>query len=448
MRTALIAGVLALAACDTGPPPPFYVKDGFLRDSDGRAVLLQGANVSGENKQAPYLGSAQQPDIARMSSEWGMNAMRLLTVWAAIEPQRGVFDDAYLSALEQRVAWAEDAGILVVVDMHQDLYGEGFAGGDGAPAWTCDASNYAAFQPTTPWFFGYLEPSVEACVDAFYTDESLLTEFTAAWQHVAQKLAPHANVVGFDPLNEPNWGSTAIDGFEEGVLAPFYTRVVAAVRDVAPQWVAFLEPSASRNLGYPTLLPKPDYPNVVYSPHSYDKNAEQGMAYDPANRAAVLANAAALRSEADALGAALWVGEYGGPSTLPGIEQYLTDELDGFGQVGTGATDWDYSRNDTGYGLLNTDGTDKSNILAIVTRPYPQRVAGNSVQFAWDSTARALTLTYEPKRDVSAPTLISVPPAFRPVTVACGDCTFDTGEPGVRILTPPSGDVATIVVSE
>lgn len=447
MRGVGIAAVLAFAlSCDSGPPPPFYVKDGFLRDSDGRALVLHGANVSGKNKWAPYLDYQQQPDIARMATDWGMNAMRLVTVWAAIEPQKGVFDDAYLSALEERVAWAEAAGIMVVVDMHQDLYGEGFAGGDGAPKWTCDPSHYAAFTPTDPWFFGYLDPAVEACVDAFYTDESLLTEFTAAWQKLAAKLAPHANVIGFDPLNEPNWGSQSIGGFEEATLAPFYERVVPAVRAVAPTWVAFIEPSSSRNLGYPTQLPIPDYPNVVYAPHSYDKDAEQGNAFDPTHRDAILANTHALEAEATTFGAALSIGEWGGPSSLPGITDYLGDEWDGFGQVGAGCTYWDYSEGDGTYDLLNADGSDKTDVLAIVTRPYPQRVAGDSVQYAWDSSARALTVTYAPKRGIAAPTLIAVPPAFRPASVSCGDCTFDTGEPGVRVLSPPSGDVATVVV--
>ncbi|HEY1954361.1 MAG TPA: cellulase family glycosylhydrolase [Polyangiaceae bacterium] len=447
MTRAVLLVLAALAvACDSGPPPPFSVKDGFLRDSDGRALILHGANVSGKNKWAPYLDFQQAPDIARMATDWGMNGMRLVTVWAAIEPQKGVFDDAYLSALEERVAWAEAAGIFVVVDMHQDLYGEGFAGGDGAPKWTCDQTHYDAFVPTTPWFFGYLDPNVEACVDAFYTDDSLLTEFTAAWQKLAQKLAPHANVVGFDPLNEPNWGSQAINGFEQAELEPFYVRVVGAVRAVAPQWVAFIEPASSRNLGFPTQLTKFDFPNVVYAPHSYDNSAEQGMPFDPSHRAAILANAAALRSEADALGAGLWVGEWGGPSSLSGITDYLGDEWDAFGQVGAGCTYWDYSEGDGSYGLLNADGTDKTDMLAVVTRPYPQRVAGDSVQYAWDPTAHTLTVTYAPNRDIAAPTLIAVPPAFRPATVTCGDCTSDTADPGIRILTPPSGNTATIVV--
>jgi endoglycosylceramidase len=428
MRALAITVIALLVSCDSGPPPPYQVKDGFLRDSDGRAIILHGANMSGMNKYAPYFDFQQAPDIAKMRNEWGMNSMRLVTVWAAIEPQRGVFDEAYLDALEQRVDWAEAANMLVVVDMHQDLYGEGFAGGDGAPNWACDQSHYDAFVPTTPWFFGYLDPNVEACVDAFYADP---TEFIAAWNHLAARLVKHANIVGFDPLNEPNWGSYSMGAFEADVLSGFYEKVVAGVRSAAPQWVAFVEPGSSRNLGLPTGLPKFAYPNVVYAPHSYDNGAEQGQAYDPTHRAAILTNATNLRSEATALGAALWIGEYGGPSTLPGIDQYLQDELDALDSVAGGTSYWDYSKG--GYGLVNTDGSDKTDMLAVVTRPYPERVAGDSVQYAWDSTQHVLTLTYEPKG--SAPTLVSVAPAFRPVaSVECGGCTYDLGEPGVRIL--------------
>jgi endoglycosylceramidase len=448
MRASLLALAALALSCDSGPPPPYYVKDGFLRDSDGRALILHGANVSGMNKYAPYFDFQQAPDIARMRDEWGMNGMRLVTVWAAIEPQRGVFDDAYLDQLELRVQWAQAADIVVVVDMHQDLYGEGFAkgGGDGAPLWTCDQSKYDAFVPTTPWFFGSLDPNVEFCVDQFFHDESLLTEFTAAWQRVATRLSKYSNVVGFDPLNEPNWGSYSMNGFEADVLAPFYERVVKAIRAVAPQWVAFLEPSASRNLGLPTGLPPFDYPNVVYAPHSYDKNAESGQGYDGSHRADIMTNAANLRAEATTLGAALWIGEYGGPSSLSGIDTYLQDELDSIDSVAGGATYWDYSKSATGYGFLNADGSPKSDMLAIVTRPYPQRVAGDSVQYAWDGAAHTLTLTYKPNRSIKSPTLISVAPAFRPATVSCGDCTSDTNEPGVRILAPPSGDTVTITV--
>ncbi len=442
------AVVVAIAlACTQGPPPPFSVYDGDLHDEYGRVMILHGANMAGANKLPPYFGFQQAPDIARMSNEWGMNAMRLITTWAAIEPERGVFDENYLAALEERVTWAEAAGIYVIVDMHQDLYGEGFVGGDGAPKWTCDSARYAAFTPTTPWFFGSLDPNVEACVDGLYHDESVTSEFVLAWQHVAARLYTHASIIGFDPLNEPGWGTEAINGYEADTLAPFYERIVAAVRGIAPQWIAFIEPGASRNLGLPTGLPPPSYSNVVYAPHSYDSQAEQGNAFDPNDRAAILSNAQALRSEATTLGAALWIGEYGTQTNLSGATDYMTDELDAFDAVHGGATYWAYDEDTDGYGLLNSDGSEKMDIVAIVTRPYPQKVAGKNVQYAWDSTAHTLTLSYTPDRSIAAPTLISVPPAFAPVTVSCGDCVYDFDPPGVRITAPPSSDAQSITIT-
>ena len=154
MRRALPCALVALAACTSGggivdaPPPParppFSVERDHVRDDAGRAVILTGANVSSGHKQKPYFDFHRPEDFARMRTDWGMNSMRLLVLWAAVEPQKGAYDDAYLAALEERVAWAEQAGLLVVLDMHQDLYGEGFTMpgwgytiGDGAPVWSC-----------------------------------------------------------------------------------------------------------------------------------------------------------------------------------------------------------------------------------------------------------------------------------------------------------------------
>ena len=62
-----LALVLAVS-CSSGPPPPYYVENGFLRDSDGRALVLHGANVSGRNKFPPFFDFQQAPDIARMAT--------------------------------------------------------------------------------------------------------------------------------------------------------------------------------------------------------------------------------------------------------------------------------------------------------------------------------------------------------------------------------------------
>ena len=125
------------------------------------------------------------------------------------------------------------------------------------------------------------DPNVIACVDGFFNGADLQQQFTAMWTHVAQELVGEPAVIGFDVLNEPNWGSYPIFSFERDKLAPLYDQVVVAVRAVAPNWVAFLEPGASRNGGIATSLPVAPYPDVMYAPHSYDTTAESGGGFDP-----------------------------------------------------------------------------------------------------------------------------------------------------------------------
>src|SRR5262249_11953961 len=155
--------------------------DGFLRASDGRAAILRGVNVSGAQKVAPYLDEKTPADYERIRSEWGMNAIRFLMTWAAVEPDRGRYDDKYLDGGAERLTWAERSGLSVVLEMHEDIYGEGF-GFDGAPRWTCDQERYAAFMPLSPWFLNALDPNVVACVDDFYAHQDRLQHFVDAWR--------------------------------------------------------------------------------------------------------------------------------------------------------------------------------------------------------------------------------------------------------------------------
>jgi endoglycosylceramidase len=167
VRSLLFLALLCACSAEQVTPLRPWRADAFLRDRPGRAVILRGMNVGA--KHTPWFDFQGPADFARIRNDWGMNAVRLLVIWAAIEPQEGVYDDKYLDALADRVKWASDANLAVILDMHQDVFGEGFAigGGDGAPLWTCDASHYTKFVPTTPWFINDLNAEVLACYDAF-----------------------------------------------------------------------------------------------------------------------------------------------------------------------------------------------------------------------------------------------------------------------------------------
>lgn len=452
--------LLALCACTesfpreqtTTPPPPvasapqgWHVEGGAIRDPSGRAVILRGVNLANAHKQKPYFSDVGPADYLALRQTYGFTVLRFLVTWAAIEPQKGVYDEAYLDEVAKRMAWAKDAGLLVVVDMHQDLYGEGFEGGDGAPRWTCDESRYAAFVPTEPWFFGSQDPNVQACVDRFYEPGEVRTHFVAAWRHVARRLRAEPAVIGFDPLNEPYWGTFSILAFEEEKLAPFYVEVAKAVREEAPGWLFFAEPSASRNVGYPTRLPKLPLDNVVYAPHSYDVDAESGKGFDAARREALLGKLRELRAEADGMGAALFIGEYGGNADAPGIVPYMDAQFDGIGAAAAGSAYWAFDK-DHGYGFLRADGSEKKNLADVLTRPYPSRVAGKLVAYEVDDATGAATIRYQSDPSIYEPTEIIVPPrSFPDVAVDCAGCEVVTAPGLVRVAKVPAGDVTVVV---
>src|SRR5689334_19234518 len=90
-----------LAGCSE--PASWRVRDGFLRAPDGRTAILRGANLSGSQKSPPYLDDKTPDDYTRLRAEWGMNAIRFIMTWSAIEPAMGQYDDAYLDGVAERM---------------------------------------------------------------------------------------------------------------------------------------------------------------------------------------------------------------------------------------------------------------------------------------------------------------------------------------------------------
>lgn len=435
--------VACVVGCSESPPPA--VHDGFLHDAEGRAIIMRGVNLAGAHKNAPYLDDKQPADYARVREAWGLNAIRFLMTWSAIEPQQGVYDDAYLDRVAERLGWAREAGLHVVLDMHQDIYGEGF-GFDGAPRWTCDESRYAAFVPRMPWFVSAQDVNVIACVDDLYARADLREHFSEAWRRVAARFAAEPAVIGFDVLNEPHWGSSPIYSFEAETLAPFYEQVVTAVRKEAPHWVAFLEPSAARNGGLATSLKPFPFENVMYAPHSYDVTAESGGGFDAARAQRLKDHVADLALDAQNLGAGLWIGEYGGDAAAPGIVDYMTAQYDAAGAAAASTMYWAYDKGGA-YSLLDAAGNEKPALLGVIVRPYPALVAGTPTAYAFDAATRTFTLEYAPDSSVSAPTRIIVPQRTYPTGyhVEC-DCTYESDGDELVITKAPGGRAATITV--
>ena len=150
-------------------------------------------------------------DLYERFAKLGMNLVRLGVLWAAIEPRPRQYDMRYLGFIQQQLDKAREAGLYVLLDMHQDLYAQRFS--DGAPDWAVLTD--APFEETALWSDAYLTSrAVQESWDAFWenrlvpgTGAGLMDHFSATWAVLASRFGGHPALLGYDILNEPAPGS-------------------------------------------------------------------------------------------------------------------------------------------------------------------------------------------------------------------------------------------------
>lgn len=59
---------------------------------------------------------------------WGFNVIRLYLSWEGTEPKRGQYDTNYLAILKGIIRQCEKYGIMVILDVHQDVMSDLFCG--------------------------------------------------------------------------------------------------------------------------------------------------------------------------------------------------------------------------------------------------------------------------------------------------------------------------------
>src|SRR3954468_20965358 len=196
-RTAIgaVAAVLALgASASAEPQPPFSSAGGYLTDAQGRVFISHGVNMV--NKVAPFEPSATgfgEDDATFLASE-GFNSVRLGVIYRAVEPQPGVYDDAYIDNLVAMAALLEQHGIAPLVDFHQDMFNEKFQG-EGWPDWAV-LDDGAPNQPQAGFPNNYLtNPALSRSFDNFWAntagpgDVGIGDRYAQAWKHVAERFA-------------------------------------------------------------------------------------------------------------------------------------------------------------------------------------------------------------------------------------------------------------------
>jgi hypothetical protein len=139
--------------------PTISIKNGQFIDDNGRILNLRGVNLSGSSKRPfNYTDLNQDPKsttfvgrpfpiedapehFVRLAA-CGLTFVRFIITWEAIEHAGpGIYDKEYLDYVRAVCSKANEYGILIYIDPHQDVWSR-WTGGDGAPLWTLEVAGF------------------------------------------------------------------------------------------------------------------------------------------------------------------------------------------------------------------------------------------------------------------------------------------------------------------
>jgi len=424
-RLAAAGLVAALAGCGGGSAPhthPLWADGADLRDADGRVVLLRGVNArvdgvfdvtfdDGRTALEP-IPALDDGDCTRMR-QLGLDLLRLPIDWSGIEPDRGAYDEAYLDRVDAAVQCAARAGLVVVIDLHQDAYSKEI-GEDGAPRWAIQPPPTQLLEgPLTDLGDRRLSAQVQDAFATFFaTDDpaGLQADYAAMLGHVAARWADDPAVVGFELMNEPDTGAEKLD--------PFQFAAAAAVKGAAPDKLVFFEPPTLRNLT--DFVPKSKVPfptaGAVYAPHVYTFVFQPDQtAFDTFTPDQLEPSVAAARGEAEAWGTPLFLGEFGvGPGDAQ-HDLWMATEARLHDRYLASDAFWVWKEQSQGsWGLFDRDDatgawTERPQVVAWVSRLHAARIGGDPTRVDYDPAAQTLHVELAPGSATAAPTLVYVP---------------------------------------
>jgi endoglycosylceramidase len=445
------SGTPAARTCTIAPPSPpdwrLRADGTALRDGLGRVVFLRGVNAGGRSKFAPFVpfdyasgqyASALASYMDRAAS-WGIDAVRVPFTWAALEPVQGQHDEEWLGRYEQllQAAWAR--GIWTVVDFHQDVYSEAFCG-DGFPLWTIPDPKPAPHHDCTSWQLEYFQDAdVKAAFDRFWAAGSpVMAAFLGAWDFMIARFKDTPGVAGFEPINEPGWGSAATDKFEATTLSAFYAQMVPRVRAAAPLALVFVEPTGFAGSIVTTTLQRPPGDGVVFAPHYYPISSP--------NPETVLPKMQGWANVGAQWNVPTFVGEFGSDHDSDTTADYMAGHFAALDSLGLSGTEWEYSVeseqwNQEGDSVVASDGTEYP-VAQVLVRPFARAIAGGALTQTWDGASRTFSLAYATGSAATNVSEVQLPARAYPtgINVALsGGCYDATSAPGRLLVQADDG---------
>ncbi len=419
--------LFSVTACKKDEPTktetgPLYAKRGTsagIYDHQGRFMILRGVNynVLGDYWQGnPAVATTKtySPEDIKMMASHGFNCIRLLFSWSKLEPQKGVYDEAYIQSLNAVIVEAAKYGMYVMLDMHQDAWGKYIAtpadspctfpnkGWDGAPEWATITDGASTCSGT-----GAREnaPAVYHAFQNFWDNTNGIQDACiASWQHLVSATCSNQNLLGYDLLNEPSLGYKSPVSAEITKLGNYYVKLIQAIRSTegggSNQHIIFVENAiewqGNGYLGIPDIGFTNDS-NLIASPHHYFESITNvgftiEMGYN------ILKNASSEKFQA-----AMLIGEWGyfgdPASDVEKVKRFGVIEDANFGS----STWWQWCQAPGDPHGISWDGTsysptslhlielDQSGNFTGNTNTYYLKVLGRAHPLAIKGTPTALT---------------------------------------------------------
>lgn len=423
----------------------------WLVDDQGRVVVTHGVNLV--QKTTPFYASTIDAQDAAFLADEGFTAARVGMIWEGLEPQPGRYDESYIGHLAALNGVLAAYGIRSLLDMHQDAW-SAYAQpliGDGAPQWADLGADM------TDDFQDFWND------DAAPDGTPIQTHFLDGLERIAaSSLGSSANVLGYDPFNEPYAGTqsacvvfTPCPWFESGELATFYQRAIAAIRTADRSHVIFPEGIAQNGMAQPAL-PKFADPETAFNFHYYclateDESTANPLesAYCPSNEQSGLSN---FEGYADRLGVPAILSEFGASAPPDDLERIVLDSGEKFISWFQWAYENDFANPSAPFTEANAD---QSELDAIVV-PYPQAIAGTPESWSFDYGSDAMSFRYMASAVPGAHlapgalTRIFVPerkyPAGYSVAVTGASVVSDPHSPWIELAGAHPGGQVTVVI--
>jgi endoglycosylceramidase len=519
----------SIAAADPGDGPvgPISAPGGpFLYDADGRVVLFHGVNLV--YKVAPYevevSGTGPNvlttPEVEKMAS-LGFDAVRLGIIWKGLDPGTDPINDpaicapargaptsvtgtaadefnqsifnAYISRLDATISMLAKYGIYSLLDMHQDIYSDVFAG-EGAPDWAVctDGIKPKPVYDIPNWSDNLSGPGVIEAYENFWTNDvvgNLQEQFDSVWTKVAAHFKGNPWILGYDPFNEP-YGTDLTSGndkvfdsqlqcFFMGTADPGNNQdgqpldcpggdtsegLIPQVEGADPTHLVFYDTDYSVDSGPRNYIGPMAEPRLVLNFHDYcflhvpngPEPADFGQICAPLENLVFKERSTERAKDSDSEqpgGPAWFLTEFGASTDTADLAR-ITADADSH-LVSWMFWQWIHYDDPTGSHTsgLWPPGPATQSQLEVLSQTYAQAVAGTPTSTSFDQTTAKFILDYSPNSSIHEPTVVFVPVAMHYPKGYCATVTGGTvtSKPGAEHLDidndPGAGAVSVTVTS-